>query len=137
MGYLVLAAWAIQATVGVTLFVSWLRHAQGRSAALVITHAVAMVAFLAPWTAFILTGRVLWAWIGFVVLTAFIGFGDATMVRRARRLRGWTRGWGDYFPAVGVALSGAFGWRVTFHMLFSAVVFFGCLVVCIATSVTS
>lgn len=135
MGYLVLAAWVIQATMGVPLLVSWFRHAQGRSAALVFTHVIAMIAFLAPWTAFILTGSVLWAWVGFAVLTAFIGFGDATMVRRARRLKGWDRGWGDYFPSIGVALSGAFGRRVTFHMLFSAVVFFGCLAVCIVASV--
>ncbi|NLG63211.1 MAG: hypothetical protein GX539_13315, partial [Candidatus Cloacimonetes bacterium] len=104
MGYLVLAAWVIQATVGVTLLVSWARHGRGRSAGLLITHAVAMVAFVAPWTVFIVTGAVAWAWVGMAVLTAFIGFGDTAMVRSARRVRGWgDRGLRDYFPAIGVA----------------------------------
>ena len=51
-------------------------------------------------------------------------------------MRGWgDRGLRDYFPAIGVALSGAFGPRVIFHMLFSAVVFFGALAVCIIATV--
>ena len=132
MGYLVLAAWIIQAAVGVTLLVSWARHAKGRSAGLVLTHATAMVVFLVPWIAFIVTDAAVWAWTGFVILTLFIGFGDATMVRRAREVAGTYRpGLGDYGPAIAVAFSGRLGRRTTFHMLFSAVVFFGCLAVCI------
>ena len=138
MGYVVLGAWLIQATVGVTLLVSWARHAHQQSAGLVWTHAVAMVGFLVPWFAFIVTGDPLWTWVGFGVLVVFIGFGDATMVRRARTVLGWmNRGLRDYIPAGRVALSGRLGRRTTFHMLFSAVVFFGALAVAIGSTVAA
>jgi hypothetical protein len=137
MGYIVLAAWLVQACVGLSLLVSWARHARGRDAGLVLTHVTAMIAFAVPWTAFIVTGTTIWAWTGFAVLLLFIGFGDAAMVRRARAVIGESRrGLGDYGPAIGVALSGRLGRRTTFHMLFSALVFFPCLVVCIIATTT-
>lgn len=135
MGYLVLGAWLIQAAVGVTLLASWAHHARGKDAGLILTHVLAMVGFLAPWTAFVITGAPWWAWIGFGVLAAFIGFGDAAMVRRARPLFAETRpGLGDYLPAIRLAMTGALGRRTLFHMLFSAVVFFGSLAVAIWAS---
>lgn len=138
MGYLVLAAWIVQAAVGVSLLVSWVRHARGRNAGLVLTHAMMMVAFLVPWSAFILTGAVVWGWIGFAVLLVFIGFGDATMVRRSRAVTGEANaGFRDYWRAVGVAMSGRLGGRVIFHALFAPVVFFGSLIVCIIATAAS
>jgi len=136
MGYIVLAVWAIQATVGVTLLVSWARHAKGESAGLVLTHAIMMIAFLVPWTVFLVTGSVAWAWAGFAVLVLFIGFGDATMVRRARSLLPEVRGgMRDYIPAARVGLAGRLGERVRFHLWFAGLVFFPCLAVCIIATV--
>lgn len=137
MGYLVLAAWAIQAAVGVSLLVSWARHARGGSSGAVLTHALMMVGFLVPWAVFIATGVALWAWLGFVVLVAFIGFGDAVAMRRARALRGWaSSGIRDYFPTIKVVFSRALGRRTLFHMCFSGVVFFSTLAVAIVATVS-
>ncbi len=128
MGYAVLAAWLIQAAVGVTLLVSWTRHAGGQDAGLILPHILAMVGFLAPWTAFLTTGSALWAWAGFGVLTVFIGFGDAAMVRRARAVQGGANeGLRGYFSAIRAATSGALGKRTIFHAWFSPVVWFGSL----------
>ncbi len=136
MGYAVLAAWLIQAAVGVTLLASWARHAHGQDAGVVLPHALAMVGFLAPWTAFLTTGAPVWAWIGFGVLTVFIGFGDTAMVRRSRTVRGVSgAGLRDYWPAVRVAMSGALGRRTIFHAWFSPVVWFGTLAVAILATV--
>ncbi|MFE6997520.1 hypothetical protein ACFVAE_16280 [Microbacterium sp. NPDC057659] len=138
MGYMVLAAWVVQAAVGVSLLVSWARHAKGRNRGLVLTHATAMIAFAVVWIVFIVTGGVGWAWAGLGVLAVFIGFGDATMVRRARAVRGETNpGLRDYGPAIGVALSGSLGRRTRFHALFSALVFFPCLAVCIIATIAA
>ncbi|MFD4958393.1 hypothetical protein [Microbacterium sp. NPDC058389] len=138
MGYAVILAWLIQAAVGATLLVSWARHARGRDAGLVLTHVTMMIGFLVPWTAFVATGVVAWAWAGFAILLVFIGFGDATMVRRARAVTGVSEpGARDYWRAVRVALKGRLGWRVTFHALFAPVVFFGSLAVCIIATVAA
>lgn len=127
-----LVSWVAQAAVGVSLIVSWARHAKGANAGLVLTHATAMIAFAVIWTVFIVTGAVAWAWAGFAVLVVFIGFGDATMVRRARTVLGGAQpGLRDYIPAVRVSLAGRLGRRTRFHMLFSALVFFPCLAVCV------
>jgi len=136
MGYAVILAWVIQAAVGVTLLVSWARHARGRDAGLVLTHVMMMVGFLVPWTAFLATDAVAWAWAGFAILLGFIGFGDAVMVRRARAVTGVSEpGAHDYWQAVRVALKGRLGRRVTFHALFAPVVFFGSLAVCIVATI--
>ncbi|MGN7978963.1 hypothetical protein ACTJJ4_15410 [Microbacterium sp. 22195] len=136
MGYLVLAAWTVQAAVGVSLLVSWVRRARGRSAGAVLTHALMMVGFLAPWAVFIATGSPLWAWVGFLVLAAFIGFGDMVVMRRVRALRGMENsGIRDYLPTIKVVISGALRWRPLFHMCFSGVVFFSTLAVAIAATI--
>jgi hypothetical protein len=138
MGYMVLGAWVVQAAVGVSLLVSWVRHARGRNRGLVLTHVTAMIAFAVAWIVFIVTGGVGWAWAGFGVLVVFIGFGDATMVRRARAVTGESNpGLRDYGRAVGVALSGRLGGRTRFHALFSALVFFPCLAVCIIATIAA
>lgn len=138
MGYMVLAAWVVQAAVGVSLLVSWARHARGRNRGLVLTHATAMIAFAAVWIVFIITDGLVWAWAGFAVLAIFIGFGDATMVRRSRAVLGESNpGLRDYGPAVRVALSGRLGRRTGFHALFSALVFFPCLAVCIIATIAA
>jgi hypothetical protein len=112
MGYIVLAAWLVQACVGLSLLVSWARHARGRDAGLVLTHVTAMIAFAVPWTAFIVTGTTIWAWTGFAVLLLFIGFGDAAMVRRARaRSCQWRPPQGDYGTAIRVAHTERLGKR--------------------------
>ena len=121
-----------------SLLVSWARHAKGRNRGLVLTHASAMVAFAAVWIVFIVTGEAVWAWAGFGVLAAFIGFGDATMVRRSRAVLGESNpGLRDYGPAIGVALSGRLGGRTRFHALFSALVFVPCLAVCIIATIAA
>jgi hypothetical protein len=139
MGYLVLAAGLVQAAFGVTLLVSWARHAHGQDVGLIVTHVVAMLGFFVPWTVFVVTSDVLWAWLGFGVLTVFIGFGDAAVVRLTRRMRGETNsGLRDYGHAIVAACSGRLGRRLQFHTYFSPVVFFGVLAVAIAaTAVTT
>jgi hypothetical protein len=135
MGFIVVVAWAIQAAFGVSLLASWARHARGQDAALVLPHILMMVAFLVPWSVFLATGGVAWGWVGVAILLAFIGFGDATMVRRSRKVTGQTNpGLRDYMPAVKVALSGRLGWRVIVHALMAPVVLIPAIVVCIAAS---
>ena len=135
MGIGVTVAWAIQAAFGVSLLTSWARHARGQDAALVLPHILMMVAFLVPWSLFLATGAVAWGWLGVAILLAFIGFGDATMVRRARKITGQTNpGLRDYAPAIKVALSGRLGWRVVVHALMAPVVLVPAIVVCIAAT---
>lgn len=87
--------------------------------------------------AFTLTAGVVWAWIAVGVLTFGIGFGDAMMVRRFRRLVGDTRpGLRDYGAAIGAVFTGRLPARVTFHAAFSAVVYFGSIAVAIAATVS-
>ncbi|MFH8249448.1 hypothetical protein ACH3VR_03645 [Microbacterium sp. B2969] len=138
MGYLVVAAWVIQAAFGVSLLVSWARRARGRDAGLVLPHILMMVGFLVPWSVFLATGAPVWAWLGFLILVSFIGFGDATMVRRSRAVTGvTTSGMGDYWPAVRVALSGRLGWRVIVHALMAPVVLLPCVAVCITATIAA
>ncbi|KHK98619.1 hypothetical protein LK09_06605 [Microbacterium mangrovi] len=138
MGYAVLGAWTVQAVVGVTLFVGWLRHGRGHSARPIVTHAITMVSFSVPWIAFLATGLPLWAWVGFGILLVFIGFGDYAVVQRTRAVRGETNpGLRDELLAVKAALSGRFGGRLVFHALWSPVVFFGSLGVAIGATVAA
>lgn len=137
MKYIVLAAWLIQAGVGVSLLIGWARHARGAGAALVLPHILLMVGFLVPWSMFAATGDVLWAWASIGVLLIGIPFGDAMMVRRSRRIRGESNpGLRDYGPAIATAFAGRLPPTVTFHAIFSAVVFFAPLGVAIAATVT-
>ncbi|HWI30273.1 MAG TPA: hypothetical protein VNT50_02175 [Microbacterium sp.] len=138
MGYVILAAWVIQAIVGVTLLVGWVRHARGADSRVVSAHVALMVVYLAPWIAFLATGAAGWAWVAFGVLLVGIPFGDAMMTRRARRVRGETNpGMRDYGLAIGMVFTGKLPPRVIFHALFAPVVFFGSLAVAIGATVGS
>jgi hypothetical protein len=136
MGYAVLGAWVVQVAVGVTLFVGWIRHGRGQSARLIVTHAIMMLSFSAPWIAFIVTGVPVWAWVGFGILLVFIGFGDYAVVQRTRAVRGEINpGLRDEWHAVKMALSGRFGRPLVFHAFWSPVVFFGAMGVAIGATV--
>ncbi len=136
MEYVVLAAWLIQAAVGVSLFVSWWRG--GRTGApTVVTHAAAGALGLALWAAFLLTGNVLPAWLAFAVITVGNGFGDAMLRGRSRGIHGATTFWKGYAGAVGDTFRGLMPTRVTFHALFAGLVYFTCLGVCIGATVAA
>ncbi|GAA1672141.1 hypothetical protein [Microbacterium lacus] len=135
MAYIVVLAWAVQAAFGLSLLTSWARRARGQNAELVLPHILMMVAFLVPWSLFLATSAVAWGWLGVAILLTFIGFGDATMVRRSRKVTGQTNpSLRDYVPAVKVALSGRLGWRVIVHALMAPVVLIPAIVVCIAAT---
>ena len=85
MAMVVLILWIIEGAVGLTLFLSWLRHARGRGARNVVTHLVMMLAGLAFWVWFVASGALLPAWTAFAIITVGIGFGDAMLLGRARR----------------------------------------------------
>ena len=76
----VLILWIIEGAVGLTLFLSWLRHARGRGTRNVVTHLVMMLAGLAFWVWFVASGALLPAWTAFAIITVGIGFGDAMLL---------------------------------------------------------
>lgn len=136
MGYVVLAAWLIQTAVGVSLFVSWWRG--GRTGVpTVVAHAAAGVVGLALWMVFLLTGNAVPAWLAFAVMTVGNGFGDAMLLGRSRGMRGAMTFWKGYVGAAGDTLRGRMPPRVTFHALFSGVVYFTSLGVCIGATVAA
>jgi hypothetical protein len=131
MPYVVLAVWLIQAAVGVSLFVRWLRH--GRNGIpTVVTHAGSAVVGLGLWVAFIATGALLPAWLALAAITVGNGFGDAMLVRRHRRAEGTSA---SYASAIGAVFRGRMPPRITFHACFAGVVYFLCLGVCIGATV--
>lgn len=133
MPYVVLAAWIIQAAVGVSLFVSWFRHGH-HGAPTVITHAGSAIIGLALWIGFVITGALLPAWLAFTVITVGNGFGDVMLVQRHRRAAGATASYGS---AIGAVFRGRMPPRVSFHACFSGVVYFLCLGVCIGATVAA
>jgi hypothetical protein len=138
MATVVLVLWIIEGAVGLTLFVSWLRHAQGRGARNVVTHLVMMLAGLAFWVWFVASGALLPAWTAFAIITVGIGFGDAMLLGRARRFspEATTLGKG-YAAAISALRRGRLPWRVVFHAWFSPAVYFTCLGVCIGATVAA
>lgn len=138
MAYAVLIAWIIQGTVGVTLFIGWLRHANGRSARTVIAHLALSLSGLALWAWFVVTGSIVPAWFAFAIITAGNTFGDMMLLGRARRLEpGATTLRQRYGVAISAAFRGKLPPRVAFHAVFSGVVYFGCLGVCIGATVAA
>lgn len=136
MRYAVLGAWVIQAVVGTTLLVGWARRA--RSGVAPAVHAVIMLVCLAGWVVFVVTGLVAWAWAAVAALCAGIPFGEVMMVRRSRSIRRERNpGLRDYGSAIRTVFEGRMPPRVTFHALFSAVVFFGSLGVAIGATVAA
>lgn len=134
MEYFVLAAWLIQAAVGGTLFVSWLRGKR-RAAPTVIPHVGAGLLGLVLWGVFLADGGVLAAWLAFAVITVGNGFGDAILLSRSRELRGPSTLRKGYVGAVADTFAGRMPRRVTFHAVFSGVVYFSCLGVCVGATV--
>lgn len=139
MAIFVLVAWIVQAAVGVWLLVGWIRHGRGASASAVLSHVVLGVAGLAMWIAFVQTDALAWAWLAFAAMTIGNAIGDSVMlIGRTRRLRGESLGfWRDYGAAVSATFRGEFPRHVVFHTLFSAVVYFPCLGVCIGATVAA
>lgn len=136
MAWFVLVAWLIQASVGAWMLVGWARR--GRLSRAAITHVALVVPTLGLWIVFLATGALLPAWLVFAMLTVGLGFGDVMLIRRTRRLTGITSGfWKDYGSAVGTVFRGRLTGPVTFHALFSPVVYFSCLGVCIGASVAA
>jgi hypothetical protein len=97
-----------------------------------------MVAYLAPWVMFVITGAAWWAWAAIAVLMVGIPFGERMMRWRSRSARGQASpGSGDYVRAVADVFAGRLPPRVTFHAIFSAAVFFGSLGVAVGATVTA
>lgn len=135
MELIILAAWIVQAVVGIMLLVGWARHARGAGSAAVLVHVVVATVALACWIVFVMVGPALWAWFAVAALCIGIPFGETQMVARSRRVRGEaSAGLRDYGLAVGTVFAGQLPARVTFHALFSAVVFFGSLGVAIGAT---
>jgi len=138
MAMVVLVAWVTQAAVGLTLFIHWLRHARGRGARTVVSHVVLSLSGLVFWGWFMFTGAVPLAWIAFAIITAGNTFGDVMLLARARRLApGAKTIWQQYGVAISAIFRGELTPQVSFHTLFSAVVFFTCLGVCIGATATA
>ncbi len=132
----VLGAWLVQATVGITLAVGWWRHGR-RGAPTVVRHVTGVLLGLALWVLFTVTGAVPAAWAAFVVLTWGMGFGDEMLLGRVSARTGSSSKRRNYPAAVRAIFRGEMPWRVAFHALFSPVVFFGALGVSIAATVAA
>lgn len=134
MQYFVLAAWLVQAAVGLALLAGWITHGR-RNIVVVVTHVGLSVAALGLWVAFLATDRVEWGWSAFAIVTIGNGFGDYLLVVRSRRLIGTRSSFAkDWAGAAGAAFTGRLPGRVTFHALFSGVVYFAALAACIIAS---
>lgn len=136
MTYLVLTAWVIQASVGVSLAVTWWRHGRP-SASTVRVHTAAAAVGLALWITFIVTESPVAAWAAFVVMTVGNGYGDEMLLRRVHSRTGTTSKRRNYPVAIAAIFRGKMPPRVTFHALFAGVVYFSCLGVCIAATVSA
>jgi hypothetical protein len=136
MTYLVLAAWVIQASVGVSLAVTWWRHGRP-GASTVLTHTAASGFGLALWTAFIVTESPIAAWGALAAITVGNNYGDDMLLRRVHSRTGTTSKRRNYPVAIGAIFRGKMPPRVAFHALFAGVVWFSCLGVCVAATVSS
>ncbi len=130
MAYLVLAAWIVQGSVGIALLLGWLSHGRPRAAPL-LTHVAISVVALGLWVGFVASGQLVWGWSAFVLVTIGNGFGDSLLVARSRRLSGRHGFAKDYKTAVATVFAGRLPRKVSFHALFSGVVYFGCLAACL------
>lgn len=138
MKYIILGAWVIQAVAGLTLLIKWARHARGKGASSVITHAAIMLACLASWAVYAFTDAILWSWLAWGALMIGIPFGERQMIGRARRLyNDNATGTRSYAIALRAVFTGKLPPLVTFHAVFSAVVFFGSLSVAIGATLAA
>jgi len=136
MAYLVLAAWVIQASVGVSLAVTWWRHGR-HSAPTVQTHAAAAAVALALWVTFVLTANLVAAWSAFAAITVGNTYGDKLLLGRVRSRTGTVSKRRNYPVAVAAIFRGQMPPRVAFHAVFAGVVYFSSLGVCIAATVSA
>ena len=136
MAYVVLAAWVIQASVGVTLAVTWWRHGR-HGAPTVYVHAAASTAGLALWVTFLTTASLAAAWSALVAITVGNTYGDRMLLGRVHSRTGTTSMRRNYPVAVAAIFRGQMPPRVAFHAVFAGVVYFGCLGVCIAATVSA
>ncbi len=136
MAALVLAAWVVQASVGVSLAVTWWRRSR-HGASTVRAHAAAGAAGLALWVTFVVTASLVAAWAAFVVITVGNGYGDDMLLGRVHSRTGTTSKRRNYPVAIAAIFRGEMPPRVAFHALFSGVVYFSCLSVCIAATVSA
>lgn len=129
------ALFAIQAIAGAVLSVAWWRQGR-RGAGTLLAHIGPNLTSFALWIAYTVIGNAWWAWAAFFVLTVGTGFGDKMLVTRFRRMQGVERaGAVDYGAAIHGVFTGRLPGLVTFHALFSAAVYFGCLGVTIGATV--
>lgn len=136
MASLVLAAWVVQASVGVSLAVTWWRHGR-HGAATVQTHAAAAVLGLVLWAAFLATESLVAAWSAFAAITLGNTYGDTMLLGRVRSRTGTSSKRRNYPVAVAAIFRGQMPPRVAFHAVFAGVVYFSCLGVCIAATASA
>jgi hypothetical protein len=122
--------------VGVSLFITWWRGGH-HGASMVRAHVAAGAVGLALWVTFLVSGNLVAAWMAFVAMTVGNGYGDAMLLGRFRARTGTTSIRRNYRAALAALFRGQLPWRVAFHALFSGVVYFGCLGVCIAATVSA
>lgn len=136
MAYLVLGAWLIQASVGVSLAVTWWRHGR-HGAPTVRAHAAAAAVGLALWVTFVVTASLVAAWSAFVAITVGNTYGDEMLLGRVRSRTGTASKRRNYPVAIAAIFRAEMPPRVAFHAVFAGVVYFSCLGVCIAATVSA
>lgn len=136
MAYLVLLAFVVQASVGLSLAVTWWRRSR-RGVPTVQIHVAAATLGLALWTAFVMTENLVAAWSTFAAITVGNTYGDKMLLGRAQGHTGTTSKRRNYPVVVAAIFRGQMPWRVAFHALFAGVVYFSCLSVCIASTVSA
>jgi hypothetical protein len=130
MAFVVLGVWLVQSAAGAALVL------RSRRASVPLTHVTCAVVGLALWTGFLATGMVLWAWAALVALTVGNALGDRMLVQRHRRASGTTGFWRDYGGAIGDTVRGRVPPLVIFHAWFAGVVYFLCLGVALAATLS-
>ena len=136
MAFLVLGAWLIQASVGVSLALTWWRHGR-HGAPTVQTHVAAAAVGLALWVTFVATANLVAAWSAFAAITVGNTYGDEMLLGRVRSRTGTTSKRRNYPVAVAAIFRGEMPPRVAFHAVFAGVVYFSCLGVCIAATASA
>jgi hypothetical protein len=101
------------------------------------THVAAAVIGLALWVTFVVTGSLVTAWAAFVAITVGNTYGDKMLLGRVRGRTGTTSKRRNYPVAVTAIFRGEMPRRVAFHAVFAGVVYFGCLGVCLAATVSA
>lgn len=135
MAYVVLIAFVVQASVGISLAMTWWRRR--RTTSTVTIHATAAALGLGLWVAFVVTDNLVAAWASFAAITVGNTFGDEMLLARVRGKTGTASKRRNYPVAISAIFRGLMPWRVAFHALFAGVVYFGCLGVCIASTASA